>query len=150
MVRLREKSIKRKISYYDLFRKVEKAGSGFITRESWLGGIGEVLTMGEDEKESLFSFMDAGEKQVVDYKTFLAIMNSNQAPTQGEKFDWAEQVVERIKKWYGESRLTLVDAFRVIDRDGDSYLSEKDLHGFLVEKLGFKERELSSVRLQKL
>lgn len=33
LVKLREKSIKKKISYFDLFRKIDKAGKGFITKE---------------------------------------------------------------------------------------------------------------------
>ena len=39
LIRLREKSIKKKISFYDLFRKLDKVGSGFITYEGWLKNI---------------------------------------------------------------------------------------------------------------
>ena len=46
--------------------------------------------------------------------------------------------------------MTAEDAFRVIDKDGDSYISEKDLHDFLVSKLKFQEREVGSVRVKKL
>ena len=35
LIKLREKRIKKKISVYDLFRKLDKVGSGFITHEGW-------------------------------------------------------------------------------------------------------------------
>jgi len=39
LIKLREKSIRKKISYYDLFKKLDKVGSGFITREGWMANI---------------------------------------------------------------------------------------------------------------
>lgn len=58
--------------------------------------------------------------------------------------------MSRIRDWHSGSGLTVEDGFRVLDSDGDGYLNEKDLHDFLVGKLRYQERELSSVRLQKL
>jgi len=40
--------------------------------------------------------------------------------------------VEKIKRWFASSKLTVEDAFKVIDRDADTYLNDKDLHTFLV------------------
>ena len=39
LIKLREKRIKKKISVYDLFRKLDKVGSGFITYEGWFKNI---------------------------------------------------------------------------------------------------------------
>ena len=47
---------------------------------------------------------------------------------ESEKYDWVEQCFERIKQWYSTSGFTVQKAFKLIDRDGDSYISEKDLH----------------------
>ena len=46
--------------------------------------------------------------------------------------------------------MTVNKAFKIIDRDGDSYISEKDLQEFLLDKIKYQPRELSHVRLQKL
>ena len=46
--------------------------------------------------------------------------------------------------------MTAEDGFKLLDKDNDSYISEKDLHDFLVEKLHYQERELGMVRLQKM
>jgi hypothetical protein len=50
LIRLREKRIKKKISYYDLFRKLDRVGSGFITHEGWLKHINEIVPFSNDEK----------------------------------------------------------------------------------------------------
>lgn len=50
IIRLREKSIKKKISFYDIFRKIDKDGSGFITKESWMKNIDEIIVYTTDEK----------------------------------------------------------------------------------------------------
>jgi Ca2+-binding EF-hand superfamily protein len=67
--------------------------------------------------------MDKTHSSVIDYKTFLTIMNGNSSPPQAENFDWAQHALAQLKTWYHNSQLTLQDAFKVIDRDGDTYLS---------------------------
>lgn len=37
-----------------------------------------------------------------------------------------------------------------MDRDGDSYINEKDLQEFLIDKIKYHPREINHVRLQKL
>jgi hypothetical protein len=44
LIKLREKSIKKKISFYDLFKKIDKVGSGFLTRESWIKNLDEIIS----------------------------------------------------------------------------------------------------------
>lgn len=75
--------------------------------------------------------MDKDQNNVIDYKTFLAIMNSENNLEKTEKFDWVELCLARIKEWQRESGLTVDDAFKLIDRDADTYITEKDLHFFL-------------------
>ena len=48
LIKLRQKRIKKKISVYDLFRKLDKVGSGFITREGWFKSINEIMSFTED------------------------------------------------------------------------------------------------------
>ena len=88
LIRLRERRVKKKVSVYDLFRKLDKVGSGFITHEGWLKNIGEVLPFTPEEKENLFNYMDKGRTKVIDYKTFLALMNGGSTMVESEKFDW--------------------------------------------------------------
>lgn len=44
LIRLRERSIKKKISYYDIFRILDKMNSGFITKDSWYSNIDQIIS----------------------------------------------------------------------------------------------------------
>lgn len=78
---------------------------------------------------------------MIDYKTFLSFMNGKGASTgTHEKYDWVEQCFERIQSWFKSSGFTIEKSFKLIDRDGDSYISEKDLHEFLVDKIKYQPR----------
>jgi hypothetical protein len=62
---------------------------------------------------------------MVDYKTFLMFVNSeaNNRVEVFEQFDWVDNVMQNIKQWYAASKLTLEDAYRLIDKDADTYLN---------------------------
>lgn len=123
LIKLREKSIKKKISYYDLFRKLDKVGSGFITHEGWLKHLDEIISFTSEQKENLFLYMDKTGSKMIDYKTFLAIMNGNNNLPQSENFNWVEDAITKLKNWYQSSKLTVEDAFKLIDQDADTYIS---------------------------
>ena len=74
---------------------------------------------------------------MVDYKTFLMFVNTqaNNTVEVFEKFDWVEDVMQKIKHWFVTSRLTLEDAYRLIDKDADTYLNQKDIITFLLDQL---------------
>lgn len=46
--------------------------------------------------------------------------------------------------------MTVHKSFKLVDRDGDSYINEKDLQEFLIDKIKYHPREINHVRLQKL
>jgi len=56
--RLRERSIKKKISFYDVFRTVDSQNNGFITREEWMNNLDKVMQYTEIEKENMFNCMN--------------------------------------------------------------------------------------------
>lgn len=90
----------------------------------------------------MFNFMNKIKMiDMIDYKTFLSFVNSQYNPKVQafEKFDWVQQVLARIKDWYTNSKLTLEDSFRVADKDGDTYLNEKDIINFLIEHIKILE-----------
>ena len=149
--KMREKSIKKKISFYDFFSKLDSKKDGFITLDEWNKNLDQILPLSEEEREVLFDYLDKSKTKMIDYKTFLTFMNGNSSgPMENEKFDWVEDCFRKIKEWYQNSKLTIPKSFKLIDSDGDSYISETDLQEFLLEKIKYQPRELSHVRLQKL
>ena len=82
------------------------------------------MPLDSDDKELLFEFMDISKLKMIDYKTFLSFMNGKgSAINESEKYDWVEQCFERIKQWYASSGFPIQKAFKLVDRDGDSYIS---------------------------
>ena len=61
--------------------------------------------------------------KMIDYKTFLAIMNGHNNLTQSENFNWVDEALDRLKAWYKSSHLTVEDAFKLVDKDGDTYIN---------------------------
>lgn len=69
--------------------------------------IDEIISFNADEKENLFTFLDKAQNKIIDYKTFLTIMNGNTNITQSENFNWVEEAIQRLKEWYRSSHLTI-------------------------------------------
>ena len=148
---MREKSVRKKISFFDFFKKLDSNKDGFITLDEWNKNFDQILPLPEDEREVLFDYIDKSKIKMIDYKTFLSCMNGGSSgPMESEKFDWVEDCFQKIKGWYKSSSLTIPKSFKLVDSDGDSYISEADLQAFLLDKIKYQQRELSHVRLQKL
>ena len=67
-------------------------------------------------------------------------MNGTGPGPESEKFDWVEQTIEKIQAWFKASGLTVAKSFKLVDSDGDCYISEKDLQKFLIEKIKYQPR----------
>ena len=74
---MREKSIKKKISFYDFFNKLDSNKDGFITFDEWNKNLDQILPLEEEEREVLFNYLDKSKNRMIDYKTFLNYMNGN-------------------------------------------------------------------------
>ena len=48
--KMREKSIKKKISFYDFFNKLDSKKDGFITLDEWNTNLDQILPLSEEEK----------------------------------------------------------------------------------------------------
>lgn len=128
------------MSNYDLFNKLDINKNGFITLEEWVKNIGFLLPISDEEKELLFEYLDVSKLKMIDYKTFLGFMNGTGPGPESEKFDWVEQTIEKIQAWFKASGLTVAKSFKLVDSDGDCYISEKDLQKFLIEKIKYQPR----------
>lgn len=89
VIKLREKAIKKKISFYDVFNKLDSNKDGFITADEWGKNIDTLLPLDSEDKELLFEYMDSSKLKMIDYKTFLGFMNGKGAGSnESEKYDW--------------------------------------------------------------
>jgi Ca2+-binding EF-hand superfamily protein len=106
-------------------------------------------------KEKFFSFMDKKQIGMVDYQTFLDVLQSSSLAgikrynfTDG--FDWENSMIEKIKQWIVSERITGEEAFKCFDKDFDGYIMKDDLKWALVTLLRVKEDEIQQTRLNRL
>jgi hypothetical protein len=84
----------------------------------------------------------------IKYGELLALLFPN--PKSELVYNWYEATVKDIREWFIKEKLLLKEAFRMVDRDGDGWISEKDLSMFLLNRMRYPGKELTSVRLQEL
>lgn len=83
--------------------------------------------------------MDRANLEMIDYKVFLELLEGgSKSLLKHEKFDWVSQCIQQIREWFSKSNLLPGDAFKVVDRDFDGYITEKDLITFLTETLKYQ------------
>lgn len=147
---IKEQTYKKRMSFHNLFKLLDANQDGFISRDEW-GNIDKVLQLEPHVKEALFNHMDRAGLSMIDYKVFLEMLEGgNESNIRHEKFDWVKVCIQSIRDWFGRSGLLPADAFKVVDRDFDGYITEKDLNTFLVDTLKYQQKELTHVRIQKL
>lgn len=123
--------------------------NGFITLTEW-ERLDKVFPLNPGVRKVLFEYIDTEGLKMIDYKGFLEALEINKNKVAGEKFDWVEECLERVRAWWKKSGLMPADAFKVVDRDFDSYINGTDLTTFLVENLKYQPKEINHNRIQKL
>jgi|JI61114C2RNA_FD_contig_41_2265277_length_4231_multi_3_in_0_out_0_8 Ca2+-binding EF-hand superfamily protein len=113
---------------------------GFISRDEW-GNIDKILPMQSQVKEALFRYMDRANLSMIDYKVFLELLEGgNESSIRHEKFDWVKVCIQSIRDWASRSGLLPADAFKVVDRDFDGYITDRDLNTFLCDTLKYQQK----------
>lgn len=123
--------------------------NGFITPTEW-DRLDKVFPMNQSTRRILFEHIDTQKLSMIDYRAFLDAMETNTKKTNEEKFDWVENCLAKIKDWFSKSNLLPAEAFKVVDRDFDSYIGSKDLIEFLQNTIKYQPREINHGRIQKL
>ena len=136
---LKEKCNTKRISLHELFKMLDVKKNGFVTPTEW-DRIDKILPLTSNVKKTLFEYIDAQKLSMIDYRAFLDAMETNKKRPVVETFDWVEECLGRLKDWFGRSNLLPADAFKVVDRDFDSYIGEKDLSGFLQDNLKYQPK----------
>jgi Ca2+-binding EF-hand superfamily protein len=98
-------------------------------------------------KEKFFSFMDKKKIGLVDYDTFLSVIQASQAKDIArnnftDSFDWENSVIEQIKNWIIREKITIEEGFKCFDRDFDGFILKDDLKWGLQSILRIKEEEI--------
>lgn len=84
----------------------------------------------------------------LDYRGFISMFFPD--PKSEDKERWSQTAAKNVREWFIREKLLLKDAFKAMDRDGDGYISEKDLSIFLLNTLRYPSADLTAVRLKDL
>ena len=103
----------------------------------------------------MFGLMDKNGIGLVDYPSFLEVINLSSANKLSkahlnDNFDWENGVIEQIKQWVAKERITIEEAFKCFDKDFDGYVSKDDLRWALANVLKLKEEEIYPTKLDRL
>ena len=144
-----------KISYREAFNRFDSNGNGFISFSEFSQGIDKIMTLSLPVKEKFFSFMDKKHIGVVDYPTFLEVIQSSAVSdikrnNFTDSFDWENSIVDKIKEWIINERITVEEAFKCFDKDFDGFIMKDDLRWALINLLKVKEEEILPTKLDRL
>ena len=59
-------------------------------------------------------------------------------------------MIEKIKKWIADQKLTVAEAFKCFDKDFDGFISKKDLRECLTDILEINPKQIQQTKLDRL
>jgi len=68
--------INSKIAYREAFNRFDQNGDGFISFSEFSAGLDKIMTLSLPIKEKFFAFMDKKQIGLVDYQTFLDVIQA--------------------------------------------------------------------------
>ena len=105
-------------------------------------------------KEKLFALMDKNQIGLVDYPSFLEVINLSTAyklqKQNDDNFDWENGVIEKTQAWIKQEHITIEEAFKSFDKDFDGFINKNDLRWALVNILKIKEEDILPTKVDRL
>lgn len=100
-------------------------------------GMGDVCNLSVPIKEQIFTIMDKNNTGLISYEQFLEVLRQEnlEKKTVEDNFDWEQGIIEQIKQWIAQQRLTVHEAFKCFDKDFDGFISKQDLRESLTDIL---------------
>lgn len=147
--------IQQRIAYKEAFNRFDTNKDGFLSFTEFSKGLDTVMSLSLPVKEKLFAFLDKNQIGMVDYPSFLDIMQCTTAAKMkkdglSDSFDWENSIIEQIKLWILKERITIEEAFKCFDRDFDGFVKREDLRWGIINILKVKEEEILPTKLDRL
>ena len=139
--------INSKIAYREAFNRFDQNQDGLLSFSEFSSGLDKIISFSLPVKEKFFSFMDKKKIGLVDYDTFLSVIQASQAKDIArnnftDSFDWENSVIEQIKNWIIREKITIEEGFKCFDRDFDGFILKDDLKWGLQSILRINEEEI--------
>jgi len=142
----------KRMQYRDAFNKFDVDHDGMVSFAEFNRGMAEVCDLSVPIKEQIYTLMDKNNTGLISYEQFLEVLRQeNLEPKKVEdSFDWEQDVIERIKLWIKDQRLTVPEAFKCFDKDFDGLISKQDLRESLTDILEISPASILQTKLDRL
>jgi Ca2+-binding EF-hand superfamily protein len=122
------------------FKLFDPENLGLVSFQAFSSGLDQILKISDKSKENLFMKIDKSAIGLFSYEQYKKLMNTTDGvglrlydkdvPVE-DSFDWEQSLVRDILDWILDKRLSLGEAFKLMDIDFDGVLSPADLNTFL-------------------
>ncbi len=151
---IKEACVQKSISFNSLFKRLDSSGNGLLSFPEFSTGIDEVAKLSPMVKEQLFALMDTNTIGMVDYDSFLEVLQITMVSKPKEKvmdnFDWEEEAIEALRAYIRSVSITPEEAFKAFDHDFDGIVSKADLKWVLIHILKYEPSEIQPTKLERL
>ena len=89
-------------------------------------GLDDILRLSQPIKEQLYALMDKNNIGLISYDQFLEVLRLQNIDKNivEDNFDWENGVIDQIKQWIIDQKLTVEEAFKCFDKDFDGFISK--------------------------
>ena len=154
--KLREVLQSRSLTLPQAFALFDHDSLGLLTFPPFSQTLDTLLSISGKAKETLFKKMDRLNIGLVSYADFKKVINADAVGLRlignakvEDTFDWEQSMIRTVLEWILTNRLSLSEAFKLMDRDFDGVLTLSDLSKFLQETLGV-DPETHKLKVQRL
>ncbi len=141
------------MSFREAFIKFDQNQDGFLSYSEFSNGLDGICPISQIIKQKLFAEMDIDQIGLISYESFANTFKNVGIIQKGrvsDNFHWEEGVIQQIKDWIREEKLSVEDAFKNFDRDFDGFVNKHDLYVGLVEILKQDPKTISSAKVDRL
>lgn len=123
----------------EVFGILDSDHVGLISFQSFLQNLDKIVvpSLPQTSKEMLFSQMDNLRIGLVSLDQFRSVINSSEVDLRilakderakaNDSFEWVQNVIRDMLDWIIEARVSLSEAFKMMDSDFDGAINMKDL-----------------------
>ena len=142
----------KKMQYRDAFNKFDVDQDGMVSFAEFNRGMNDVCNLSVPIKEQIYILMDKNNTGLISYEQFLEVLRQENLERQNvaDNFDWEQDVIEQIKRWIKDQRLTVHEAFKCFDKDFDGFISKQDLRDSLTDILEINPKHVQQTKLDRL
>lgn len=116
---IKDALVLKQVSFRSLFQKLDSNNNCLLSFAEFNTGIDNYVKLSPLVKQQIFALMDVNGIGMVDYESFLEVMNlksvSKPKVQVPDTFNWEEDMISLLKKYIKDTGITVEEAFKAFD-----------------------------------